>query len=163
MSQFQDGVAYEGKGPLRLVSGGGGRVVKPARAGDPHCARSRIASTCSVPSRASTAAIMVVSLVETPVTSAARPRSGRIAAAGAFPGCGNTTSAFKNLDRPRQRDQDDAPSLGRSRVLAVRWREEVVARLQPVPTDLEVAFEDEDLLAARMIVGGEACAGIKPE
>jgi len=75
MSQFQDGVAYEGKGPRRLASGGGGRVVKPARAGDPHCTELRIASTCSVPPRASIAAIMVVSLVETPVTM--KPRQAR--------------------------------------------------------------------------------------
>src|SRR6266852_4775680 len=71
-------------------------------------------------------------------------------------------SALEELDRFRQSDQEDAPALGRGRVLAIGGRVEIVAGLQAVATDLEVSRHHEDLLAGGMIVSRKARAGLEP-
>src|SRR3989442_4721748 len=71
-------------------------------------------------------------------------------------------SALEELDRLGQGHQEDAAALARRRVLDVGRRVEIVAGLQVLAPDLKIALDDEDLLAGRMVVDGEARAGLEP-
>src|SRR5262245_23072896 len=71
-------------------------------------------------------------------------------------------SALEELDGLGQGHQEDAAALARRRVLAVGRRVEIVAGLQVPAADGEIALDDEDLLAGRMVVGWKARAGLEP-
>lgn len=58
-------------------------------------------------------------------------------------------------------DQHDAAVFRPDRVLALRRRVQVIAREQMIPAQLEVAFENEEIFAAGMIVRGISCSRFK--
>src|SRR5947209_19420766 len=66
-----------------------------------------------------------------------------------------------DLDRLGQGDEHETAALGGGGVLLVGRRVEIVAAGEPVAAHLEVALQDEDLLAGGMVVGGEAGAGLE--
>src|SRR5690242_17854520 len=60
-------------------------------------------------------------------------------------------SALEELDGLGQGHQEDAPALARGRVLDVGGRVEIVAGLQMLAADVQIALDDEDLLPGGMV------------
>src|SRR5689334_7647752 len=107
------------------------------------------------------------SSARTAAAASVRPRSDSAALAastGAMPATASSRGCptrLQDLDRLGQGDQHEAAAFGGRGVLLVGRRVEVVAADHAVGADREVALEDEDFLAGRMIVGWEARARLE--
>jgi len=71
-----------------------------------------------------------------------------------------SASGLDEADRLRRGDENDASAVGRGGVLAVRRRIEIISGLQVIGADPKVTFDDEQLLAAWMVVQRHAAAGV---
>src|SRR5262249_28043728 len=70
------------------------------------------------------------------------------------------SAGFDEADGLRRRHEHHAPALGGRGMFAVGWRVEIIPGLELIAAHSQIALDDEEPFAPRMIVPRHACAGV---